>query len=346
MTREPAPRDPQAKAWTRLIPLLAGIAAFVVYAAVLAARGEWGRVGASFHGAVPWLLVVMLVLSALGVVVDATLSWMALACVSTARVRPGKLLVISLAAAFVNFLPTLGFGGSALKVYAFARAKVRWGRALSSTFVILVSQYFGYAAWALVGAAALSALDQPRTYALGLVIALALSVAPVVFVILLATGRAHSVDRFLRKLARRLRVEHDPRFSRGAEVRAGLKRYGVLALALGAASTAVDVALLAVAFSALGTPIAFQPLIAAYAVAAVAGRVIPIFPSGIGLAEASLDGALLSFGAPGATVIAATLLYRAVAVYIPALIGTVAYLAIFRAGWVPRAAGKVAPQQG
>jgi len=85
-----------------------------------------------------------------------------------------------------------------------------------------------------------------------------------------------------------------------------------------------DIAMMWVCFRALG----HAPAIAALALAFLIGylgNVIPI-PGGIGALDGGLTAALILYGADPATAAAAVLVYHAIVLWIPTLLGTIAFL--------------------
>ena len=84
-----------------------------------------------------------------------------------------------------------------------------------------------------------------------------------------------------------------------------------------------DIAVLWVTFNALGKPPAVPELVLCYSIGYLANT-LPI-PGGIGVLDAGLSGALLLYGAAPEHVIAAVLVYHAVAFWIPSLGGLIAY---------------------
>jgi uncharacterized membrane protein YbhN (UPF0104 family) len=84
-----------------------------------------------------------------------------------------------------------------------------------------------------------------------------------------------------------------------------------------------DIAVLWVAFSAVGAPPPLAGLVLGYSIGYLANT-LPI-PGGIGVLDAGLSGALLLYGAPPSHVIAAVLVYHAIAFWIPSVGGLIAY---------------------
>ena len=83
------------------------------------------------------------------------------------------------------------------------------------------------------------------------------------------------------------------------------------------------------ALAAFGHVASFWAIAMAYLVGLIANS-LPI-PGGFGAVEGGLIGMLDLFNvAPGSTVVAAVVVYRAISLWIPALIGSVAFLSLRR----------------
>jgi uncharacterized membrane protein YbhN (UPF0104 family) len=89
-----------------------------------------------------------------------------------------------------------------------------------------------------------------------------------------------------------------------------------------------DVAVLWAAFSAIGHAPPAAALVLGYSLGYLA-TAVPI-PGGIGALDAGLAGALALYGAPAAELAAAVLIYRAIALWIPAGGGLLAYVRLRR----------------
>jgi len=85
-----------------------------------------------------------------------------------------------------------------------------------------------------------------------------------------------------------------------------------------------DIASLWAAFQAVDTPPAVGVFLLAYLLGQLGG-LIPV-PGGIGGTDGALVGAFALFGAPLAAAAAAVLIYRALQLGLPALLGIVAFL--------------------
>jgi uncharacterized membrane protein YbhN (UPF0104 family) len=84
-----------------------------------------------------------------------------------------------------------------------------------------------------------------------------------------------------------------------------------------------DIAVLWATFRAVGYPIAIAPLVLGYLIGYLA-NLVPI-PGGVGILDAGLAGTLVLYGAPATQAAAAVLIYHAIAFWVPALGGLIAY---------------------
>jgi uncharacterized membrane protein YbhN (UPF0104 family) len=91
---------------------------------------------------------------------------------------------------------------------------------------------------------------------------------------------------------------------------------------------AFDVATLAASFAAIGHGPPLAALTMAYLIGQLGG-LIPI-PGGLGVVDGGLLGALSLYGVPLSVAAAAVLLYRAIWLLLPAILGTIAFLLLRR----------------
>ena len=110
------------------------------------------------------------------------------------------------------------------------------------------------------------------------------------------------------------------------------------ALLLSSGRLAFDFMTLMACIWATGTKPAPSLVLLAYAVAGLLG-LIPITPGGLGIVEAGLSGMLILAGIPGGAAVLATLAYRIISYWLPALAGPVAYM-LFRARYGPPGHGQ------
>jgi uncharacterized protein (TIRG00374 family) len=89
-----------------------------------------------------------------------------------------------------------------------------------------------------------------------------------------------------------------------------------------------DVATLWLAFLALGSAPPFGAVVMGYLIGMVA-NMLPI-PGGIGAVDFGLVGMLAVYGAPLSAAAAAVLIYRTISLWVPTLVGTVAYVLLRR----------------
>jgi uncharacterized protein (TIRG00374 family) len=98
-----------------------------------------------------------------------------------------------------------------------------------------------------------------------------------------------------------------------------------------------DVVTLWLAFRALGSTPAFGAVTMGYLIG-MAANMLPI-PGGIGAVDLGLVGMLAVYGTPLSIAAAAVLIYRTISLWIPTLVGTVAYVLLrrdLRQPFVPR----------
>ena len=89
-----------------------------------------------------------------------------------------------------------------------------------------------------------------------------------------------------------------------------------------------DVAVLWLAFRAFGAAPPFGVIVMGYLIG-MGASALPI-PGGIGAVDASLVGMLAVYGAAFSTAVAAVLIYRAIELWVPTLVGTLAYVLLRR----------------
>lgn len=89
-----------------------------------------------------------------------------------------------------------------------------------------------------------------------------------------------------------------------------------------------DIAVLIACFAATGTSIPLASLVLAYQIAYISNA-IPI-PGGVGVLDGSLVGMLVLYGAHATDAAAATVVYHAIALWIPAAWGTIAFVMLSR----------------
>jgi uncharacterized protein (TIRG00374 family) len=100
-------------------------------------------------------------------------------------------------------------------------------------------------------------------------------------------------------------------------------------LAIGAVAFLLcDVAVLWLAIHALGYDVPVAPLLLAYLIGYLANAV-PI-PGGLGVLDGGLAAALLLYHVPAAAALSGVILYHALALWIPALSGTIGFIAAQR----------------
>jgi uncharacterized membrane protein YbhN (UPF0104 family) len=94
-----------------------------------------------------------------------------------------------------------------------------------------------------------------------------------------------------------------------------------------------DIAALAACFAAAGVVPPVAPLVLAYQIGYLS-NLVPV-PGGIGVLDGSLVGMLVIYGASATTSTAATVVYHAIALWIPAMWGTAAFIILRRSRGQP-----------
>jgi uncharacterized protein (TIRG00374 family) len=305
--------------------LRAGVAALlaviVVVIALLSALPGLGEISGPLSDASPaWLLAAagLEYLSCAGYVLTILLAF------PRGRTRPTvRLAWAELAANAV--LPAGGLGGLGLGAWVLTRKGVPSARiAERSTVVFMLTSAASALALVTVGLGlGLGLLDGPHAAGLTLVPA---AIGLTVFLAALAAARA--AEQIAARL-RRPRVAATL-FSLASGVRATRAelRRGDPKLVGALAYFAFDVGTLWATFAAIGV----HPPIAALAMAHLVGQLagsIPV-PGGIGFVDGGLVAALVLYGADLAPATAAVLLYRAIALGLPAILGTIAFLVLRR----------------
>jgi uncharacterized membrane protein YbhN (UPF0104 family) len=140
-----------------------------------------------------------------------------------------------------------------------------------------------------------------------------------------------SVPRAARMVAR----DRDTRIARWLRTTAGLIDATVYEImhpswrALGAVLYLWgDIAVLWVSFKAFGTPPSIGAMALAFIIGYI-GNVLPI-PGGVGALDGGLTAALVLYGAGATTSAAAVLVYHGIVLWIPTLLGTIAFLGLRR----------------
>ncbi len=89
-----------------------------------------------------------------------------------------------------------------------------------------------------------------------------------------------------------------------------------------------DIAVLFACFAAAGHSVPLAPVVLAYQIGYLS-NVIPV-PGGIGVLDGSLIGMLVLYGISGTVATAATLVYHAISLWVPAILGTIAFIVLQR----------------
>ena len=220
-------------------------------------------------------------------------------------------------------LPAGGAGGLGLGAFALRKLGMP-GRAIAirSSVVFLVTSAVTVGALSVFGLGlAVGVLDGPRDPLLTLLPAL---VGVLVIAVFLA------VPGPLTRIADNHADRHSRIASTLTSLAAGIRESEAVLRdpdwrLLGAVGFWIfDVATLWLAFRALGSARPFGALALGYLIG-MAANMIPI-PGGIGAVDLGLVGMLAVYGAPLSTAAAAVLIYRTISLWVPTLVGTLAYV--------------------
>jgi len=327
------PRRPPA--WRRRIRpavllVLGGVAIYLLLPSLLAVFGSWRTLA---HLDWPFAVLVLVAEAAASVCVWEldrialhTRAWFPVATAQLAGNAAGRVL------------PGGGATATAVAAAMLRRAGVDTGRAVAG-FGVSTALQIGttlalpvLALPAILGGAPINHSLAAAAYLGVAVLALLAIVATAAFVSdrpLALAGRL--IERVLNATVRRRR----PVTGVAAEllrerdfIRETLGRRWKAALASGAGSTAFDYVALLAALRAVGANPQPSLVLLAYTSAELLA-LVPVTPGGLGFVEAGLVGTLTLAGVPGRDALAATLLYRIVAYWLPLPAGGIAYV-LFR----------------
>jgi uncharacterized membrane protein YbhN (UPF0104 family) len=227
--------------------------------------------------------------------------------------------------AFGVLVPIGGAGGLAVGAWAMRAWGVEWSRiANRSTVIFLLTSAVNVIVLALAGVGVAAGLGGRSSLALGLVPA-GVALATLVFFLLLprlisqsaiATGDGRLSGILLSAAGS---VRDTESILRKPDWRQ-LGNIGYLVF---------DIAALWACLRAVGISPPLPALVVGYQIGYLA-NIVPI-PGGVGVLAGGLIGALLLYGLPAAQTAAAVLLYNAIALWIPALGGTIAFTRLRRA---------------
>jgi uncharacterized protein (TIRG00374 family) len=311
--------DPYARRLrTSVLGLLAIIVAVAALVSAVPGLDEVSR--PLSHASVSWLVVALgfEYLSCTGYVLTILLAF------PRGRTRPtARLAWAELAANAV--LPAGGLGGLGLGAWVLTRKGVPSARiAERSTVVFMLTSTASVVALVLVGLGlGVGLLAGPHTFTLTILPA---AVGLAAFAAALASARA--TERIAARLRRPRLASVLASLAGGVRATAAELRRRDWKLVGPVGYFVFDVATLAATFAAIGV----HPPIAALAMAHLVGQLagsIPV-PGGLGVVDGGLVAALVLYGVDLAPATAAVLLYRAIALGMPAILGTVAFLILRR----------------
>jgi uncharacterized membrane protein YbhN (UPF0104 family) len=242
------------------------------------------------------------------------------------NVAPRAAMLVALAEqAFGAVVPVGGAGGIAAGGWLLARAGVPVSViAKRSAVVFLLTSATNVAALIVAGAGlALDVFAGPHDALLS-----ALPAAVGVIVLLLFLGLTSRRFRGHRRDASLGRRAVGATADATVETLRAIRRPGAR-LAIGApAYLLCDMAVLWLAMHALGYTVPAAALVLAYLIGYLV-NVVPV-PGGLGVLDGGLAGALVVYHVPASVALGAVLVYHAIALWIPALSGTAAFLVAHR----------------
>ncbi|MEA2217425.1 MAG: hypothetical protein QOJ35_51 [Solirubrobacteraceae bacterium] len=311
--------DPYAR---RLRASVLGLLAIIVVVAALisAVPGLDEVSGPLSHASATWLFAAICLeyLSCTGYVLTILLAF------PRGRSRPtARLAWAELAANAV--LPAGGLGGLGLGAWVLTRKGVPSARiAERSTVVFMLTSAASVAALVFVGLGlGLGLLPGPHDFVL--------TILPAAFglaALVAALSGAGAAERITGRIRRPRLASTLASLARGVQATGAELRRGDWKLIGPLGYFVFDVATLAATFAAIGV----HPPIAAIAMAHLVGQLagsIPI-PGGLGVVDGGVVAALVVYGVDLAPATAAVLLYRAIALGLPATLGTIAFLILRR----------------
>ena len=240
-----------------------------------------------------------------------------------------------------SLLPAGGAGGLALGAWALRRGGMPTRHVARRTvvfflltsaanFAAVIVAGGGLALGLLPGRASLALTLLPASLAALIVLLVVLVLPRLLDRVTPAAGPASAADG-RRERARRMAIRTSGTLAEGVRETASTLRAGrPLAIAGSIGYMAFDIAALAACFAATGS--ALPPLgiiVLAYTIGQLGG-LIP-FPGGIGATGGGLIAAFVLYGASIGPVTAAVLLYRALQLGVPALLGPPAFVLLHRA---------------
>jgi uncharacterized membrane protein YbhN (UPF0104 family) len=233
-----------------------------------------------------------------------------------------------------SVLSVSGAGGLALGAWALRRSGVTaeyiGRRTVAFFFLTSMANVVGVIVFAALYA--LGVLDHDRDTALTYAFGAAAIVATAFVLALPAVLRGAPTAPRPVVPRRRLRSATDfveTSVGQGIRDARSLLRQRPIPVLVGALGTvAFDLAVLGAAFGAMGAAPALGVLVLGYLIGQLGGN-LPV-PGGIGGLDAGLIGVLVLYKEPVAAAAAAVLVYRAISLWIPALLGSAAFLRLRR----------------
>jgi uncharacterized membrane protein YbhN (UPF0104 family) len=243
-----------------------------------------------------------------------------------------------------SIVPASGAGGLALGAWVLSRGGMPADRiARRSVAFFLIKSSVNFVAVAVIGIVMAVGLVGPHVSLWGTAFPAALSILVIAIVLLVPRlGPGESPGPEASRLARALSAVRRSLIGGTAEA-VELVRSRNLWLLTGAIGYwAFDNAVLWATYMAVGDPPALSIVLMGYLIGQLGG-LLPL-PGGVGGIDGGLIGVLVLYGAPVAATVAAVLAYRLILFWVPLLVGTPAFVTLWRRLNTRRAEASVTPR--
>lgn len=239
-----------------------------------------------------------------------------------------------------SIVPASGAGGLALGAWVLSRSGMPAGRiARRSVAFFLIKSSVNFLAVALIGFAWALGLFGPDISLWGTAFPATLAVLLIATVLLLPRfGPGETPGRDARRLRRGLSAARRSLIGGTAEAIELVRTRDAVLLFGALGYWAFDNLALLATYAAVGDTPALSIVLMGYLIGQLGG-LLPL-PGGVGGIDGGLIGVLVLYGAPLTTTVAAVLAYRLILFWIPLLVGTPAFVSLWRRMTAARAADR------
>jgi uncharacterized membrane protein YbhN (UPF0104 family) len=229
-----------------------------------------------------------------------------------------------------SIVPASGAGGLALGAWVLSRGGMPAGHiARRSVAFFLIKSSVNFVAVAVIGIVMAVGLVGPHVSLVGTALPAALAVLVIALVLLVPRlGPGETPDSDAGRWTRALSAARRSLIGGTAEAVELVRSRNLWLLAGAIGYWAFDNAALWAAYKAVGTPPALSIVLMGYLIGQLGG-LLPL-PGGVGGIDGGLIGVLVLYGAPVAATVAAVLAYRLILFWIPLLVGTPAFVTLWR----------------